>query len=237
MSDYLSEQFTKFIKKNEVNTIFECGSRDLLDAISLYSFYKKNNPIVYAFECNPDGLQKCKENYNNLDVNSKKSIKLIEKAIFIENKETVFKAFDLSKYNNMGASSLLKIDFSTSRQSSDLDYNRGDVQKNVIVSGIRLDTFCENENIQSIDLLCMDLQEYELEALKSLGNKIKNVKYIISEACFNNTYENGNDFNDLHNFLIENGFEYKTSNVSGEKLPVNKSKYYNFFDVLYINKF
>jgi len=169
-----------------------------------------------------------------LDLTSKKSIKLIEEAIYIENKETVFKSFDLSKYDNMGASSLLKIDFSKSRPQSDPDYNTGDVQKDVVVQGLRLDTFCENEKIQQIDLLCMDLQEYELEALKSLGNKIKNVKYIISEASFNPTYENGNDFNDLHKYLVQHGFEYKTSNISNS-FPVCNSEYYMFFDVLYIN--
>ena len=43
----------------------------------------------------------------------------------------------------------------------------------------------------------MDLQEYELFALFSLGNHIKNVKYIISEATINSTYLGGTNFNQL----------------------------------------
>ena len=35
----------------------------------------------------------------------------------------------------------------------------------------------ENNNIQNIDLLCIDLQGYELQSIKSLGEKIKTVKF------------------------------------------------------------
>ena len=79
----------------------------------------------------------------------------------------------------MGASSCLKIDFSN-RNKCDADYNRPNPQKEIIVPSVRLDTFLTRYKIDNIDLLCMDLQEYELFALFSLGYHIKNVKYIIS---------------------------------------------------------
>ena len=71
----------------------------------------------------------------------------------------------------MGSSSMLKIDFSL-RNKDDPDYNRENPQKEIIVNGIRLDTFINENNINNIDLLCMDLQGYELNALKSLGNHL-----------------------------------------------------------------
>ena len=37
--------FVKFINKSEINTIFELGSRDLLDAIKLINIY---NCKIYA---------------------------------------------------------------------------------------------------------------------------------------------------------------------------------------------
>ena len=75
--------------------------------------------------------------------------------------------FDLSIYNNMGSSSILEIDFSI-RNKNDQDYNRGKVQKEIEVNGIRIDTYMENNNIQNIDLLCIDLQGY-VTNYKSMG--------------------------------------------------------------------
>lgn len=56
---YLDTVFTDKINKNEVSTIFELGSRDLVDANKLSKFY---NSVVFAFECNPDCLKICEEN-------------------------------------------------------------------------------------------------------------------------------------------------------------------------------
>ena len=43
--------------KYPINTIFELGSRDLVDAIGLLKYYKKSN--IYSFECNTDCLIEC----------------------------------------------------------------------------------------------------------------------------------------------------------------------------------
>ena len=53
-----------------------------------------------------------------------KRIILIERAVSIEDKTVIFRPFELSLYNNMGASSMLEIDFST-RSEDDKDYNKG----------------------------------------------------------------------------------------------------------------
>jgi FkbM family methyltransferase len=175
MDNYLEEIFKKNIDKNKIKIILELGSRDLVDAIKLQKYY---NCKVYAFECNPDCLNICKVNYDKLDDVTKKSINLIESAVSLDNGHVKFFPFDLEKYNNMGASSMLKIDF-TKRNKWDPDYNRPNPQKEIVVPSIRLDTFLTNIKINNIDLLCIDLQGYELNALLSLGEEIKNVKYII----------------------------------------------------------
>ena len=48
----------------------------------------------------------------------------------------------------MGASSMLKIDFSV-RNKDDPDYNRENPQKEIIVDGIRLDTFIDENYIEN----------------------------------------------------------------------------------------
>ena len=103
MANYLDNHFTSKIDKDKIKIIFELGSRDLLDAISLKEYY--NPEIIYSFECNPDCIIECKKNLKDI-----KDIILIEKAVSIEDKNIKFYPFDLNKYDNKGASSLLKIE-------------------------------------------------------------------------------------------------------------------------------
>ena len=101
---------------------------------------------------------------------------------------------------------MLKIDFS-SRNKDDPDYNIPNPQKEIIVNGIRLDTFININKIKNIDLLCIDLQGYELNAIKSLGNNLYKVKYIITECSIVSTYTNGTTFNELNKYL--NNYNFK----------------------------
>ncbi len=229
MNNYLEEIFIKEINKTEINTVFELGSRDLLDAIKMQKYY---NCKVYSFECNPDCLVVCRNNFINEHSSVKKNIYLIESAVSVNNGTETFYPFDLKQYNNMGASSMLKIDF-TKRDVNDPDYNRPNPQKEIKVSSIRLDTFMNNMSIHNIDLLCMDLQGYELNALKSLGDKINNVKYIITETCINSTYSNGTTFNEINEYLEKFGFKYICSDEFKSELPNKHLSGFSEFNALF----
>jgi FkbM family methyltransferase len=233
MDNYLEEIFKKNIDKNKIKIILELGSRDLIDAIKLQKYY---NCKVYAFECNPDCLNICKVNYDKLDDITKKSINLIESAVSLDNGHVKFYPFDLEKYNNMGASSMLKIDF-TKRNKWDPDYNRPNPQKEIVVPSTRLDTFLKNIKINNIDLLCIDLQGYELNALLSLGEEIKNVKYIITETCINSTYNNGSTFHELYDYLKKYNFTYICSDEFQYESPNNELIGFSEFNALFVNKF
>ena len=84
--------FTK-IDGNRIKTIFELGSRDLIDAIKLLDYFK--NSKVYSFECNPDCLIECHKNIYQLDEDKKKRLFLIDKAVSINNSKVSFYPFDL----------------------------------------------------------------------------------------------------------------------------------------------
>lgn len=220
-------EFTDYIQKNKVKVIFELGSRDLIDAIKLLEYYE--NSIVYAFECNPDCLIECNKQAK------RPNLFLIDKAISLEDGEVSFYPFDLSQYNNMGSSSMLKIDFSM-RNINDPDYNKKNPQKEIKVNGIRLDTFVNTNNIQNIDLLCIDLQGYELNAIKSLGDSLHKVKYIITECSIQNTYTNGATFKELNEYLNNFNFTYVSSNKFGNKFPTLGITGFTEFDAIFINK-
>jgi FkbM family methyltransferase len=227
MSTYLENIFTDNINKNDIKIIFELGSRDLIDGNELQKYY---NCIVYSFECNPDCIIEC--NKNKEIFNNDKLI-LVPKAISIENKIIDFYPFDLSKYDNIGASSILEIDFSK-RDINDADYNRENPQIKINVEGIRLDTFIDNKI--KVDMLCIDLQGYELNAIKSLGDELNNVKYIIVETSINSVYKNGTRFEELNNYLINYNFEYICSDTYGYNKINLTSKSSNDFNALFINK-
>lgn len=224
--------FNNYIDKN-IKIIFELGSRDLDDAIKLINYY--NQAICHSFECNPDCLVECKKRISTLSDDEKKRLFLTEKAISITNGPITFYPIDLKKMNNMGASSLLELDF-TKRNRNDTDYNRGSVQNKINVDGTRLDNYMKENNIEIIDLLCIDLQGYELNALKSLGEKIKNVKYIITECSIESTYKNGANFVELNGYLEKYGFGYIVSNKFGKNYPNLNIKGFSEFDSLFVNK-
>jgi len=226
--DFLNE-----INSNHINTIFELGSRDLVDSIKLLNHFDKSR--VYAFECNPDCLIECNKNLSNLDDDKKKRLFLVDKAVSINNGDVTFYPFDLQKYNNMGASSMLKVDFSL-RDKNDPDFNLENPQKECIVNGVRLDTFMDENHIDNIDLLCIDLQGYELNAIKSLGDYLHKVKYIITESSIVSTYTNGTTFNELNHYLSNYNFVYSSSNKFGKQYPDLSLKGFSEFDVLFINE-
>jgi len=224
--------FNDKIKRDDIKVIFELGSRDLIDAVALYNYYKCK---VYAFECNPDCIVECNKQLHLLDQTAKDCVTLVDKAVsVVDNNDISFFAFDLTKYNNMGASSMLKIDFSK-RNTSDPDYNRENPQKEVKVKGVRLDTFLKDNSISHIDLLCIDLQGYELNALKSLGENIRNVKYIIAETSIQSTYSRGATFDEINAYLSSYGFTYRSSNKFGDNFPDISLKGFSEFDALYVN--
>jgi FkbM family methyltransferase len=207
----------------DIKVAFEIGSRDLLDGNEISKQYKCK---VYSFECNPDCIKECLKNNYNPDVT------LVEKAVCKKDGKITFKAFDLSKYNNMGASSIYEIDFTSNRPVYDPDYGRKDVQKTVEVDSCRLDTFCSENKIVP-DAIFMDVQEAELDVLKSGESVLEKVKYIVLEASNKPTYIGGCSFNDINEYLTLKGFECKSDNM-----PETQKNNFNwgFCDFLYINK-
>ena len=118
----------------------------------------------------------------------------------------------------------------------DPDYNKSNPQKEIIVPSTRLDNFLITTKINNIDLLCIDLQGYELNALISLGDQLKNVKYIITETCIKSTYDKGTTFDDLYDYLKKYNFIYVCSDEFEYNLPDNKLIGFSEFNALFVNK-
>lgn len=139
---------------------------------------------IYAFE--PFG-----ESYNILQqrVNENHKIKTIQKAIG----ETV-SSMQFYVNNNADTNSLLqskKMGLSSDSQVAN--------KTSINVDVITLDSFCEQHQINTIDILKMDIQGAELSALKGAANMMaqKKIRLIYTETYFRQQYINQPLFQDI----------------------------------------
>jgi hypothetical protein len=80
--------------------------------------------------------------------------------------------------------------------------------------------------MENIDLLCMDTQGATLRILQSFGEKIRNVKYILTEGCIQLLYDGEDLIPEIISYLENKGFELsaKQENIYfGDYLFINKN--------------
>ncbi len=228
---YIEKIYLENINKRDIQIVFDLGSYNLLNVFKLMIYYDKS--IIHCFECNPECIKECQENLSLIKDYYKDRIIFNTKAITENNQKHTFYPFNVELYNNPAASSMFKIDFSM-RNIHDPDYNRPNPQKEIMVEGIRLDYYLQEKNINNIDLLCIDLQGYEIKALLSLGDLINTVKYILVKTSIQSTYINGANFLELESYLNNYSFKYCCSRMFGYNKPDLKLTGYSEFDALFI---
>jgi len=193
----VSEIANELFGNKNIQTIIEFGSRYGEDTIEFAKIYPSAQ--IYAFECNPNTLDKCRKNIKNYS-----NIILTEKAISDSDGEVSFFKIDKNKTittwedGNQGASSMLK----SSGKYPIEQY----VQEEVKVDSVTLNTFIKEKNIAQIDILWMDIQGAELMALHGLERNISIVKLIHLEVEFMEIYKNQPLFEKINSFLKGKNF-------------------------------
>lgn len=141
-----------------IRTVVELGCNDY---VYTYDLLREYNPeVIYAFEAHPKCVQYCLENTTD------DRIKLVPQAVAEHNGFIDFYGFG----EMTGCSSLFE-------RIHLREYQDPKVQ----IPCTRLDTFFSDIPHFKIDLLCMDIQGAELMALRSLGNLLGSVSYIMLE--------------------------------------------------------
>jgi FkbM family methyltransferase len=124
---------------------------------------------------------------------------------------TDFYTVDQETYNNPGVAGLYQLDFSN-RPARDPDRGRGSVNKLTRVQAFRFDEL----GLPSPDLLFMDVEGAELNVLRGFGSMLSEVKAIVLESSFWNTYRGGGStFPEVSAYLEEHGFNFVSSNNRG----------------------
>lgn len=187
---YLDDQ-VKLLKNHQVEYIFDVGAR--YGQIS--AEYKRVFPKakVHAFEPFTESFETLKKQTEKVE-----GIELHNKAVGSAEGELTLRE---NKFN--AANSMLESDES----HTVID----DLTKTVnehTVSVITLDEFASQNHIGHIDILKMDIQGYELEALKGATDLLarKAISLIYTEVLFMPIYKNQPFFHDIAQFLEKQGY-------------------------------
>lgn len=86
--------------------------------------------------------------------------------------------------------------------TSDFDEVRRDT-----VEIVRIDDYLNQRKISSVHLLKLDVQGFELEALKGCGDRIKDIRYIVSEVQFQALYDGAPLWHELVAYTSKHGFQ------------------------------
>lgn len=174
----------QFIPKNPV--IIEAGA--LYGAETIQLIDKWPNAKIFSFEPNPAA-------YNQLQMVSTNA-KTFNLAL--SNSESKTKLYIspglIGKENSLEAGSSLLPPKEAQEQEIDIQCTT-------------LDNWCEKNNISYIDLLWLDIEGFELQALKASPKSLKTVKAIYTKTNHHDFRINTTKYSDLKAFLEENGFK------------------------------
>ena len=210
MSYYWNKKFLKHLNINDIKNIIEVGARYGDESISLSKIFINAN--VYAFEPNPLVIEKTKNKLKD-----KSRIKFFDYGLGEKEEELPFYPYLNNHDDNIGCSSFLKR----------IDYEKTQIECENKIKVRILDNICKEENINSIDLLCLDTQGFELNVLKGAKEILKEIKYIIMEQPkevidtrflppnIHSKYVDAPNHNEIKDFMTSNGF------VEIERIPEN----------------
>jgi len=233
----IEKKLRSYFKKDSGISIFDIGSCDGLDSIKYSRLFP--NAKIFAFE-------PIESNYLLLEKNIAKF------------KATSIQPFRIALSNNNGTADIFISSGKPEGASENEVWNYGNKSSSLLqpdkikdetawlqfkekatVETMMLQTFCTAHNIQSIDLIHMDVQGAELMVLEGAHSLIQKIKIVWLEVGNITLYENQPLKYDVEVFMTRNGFakiKDTVDKVSGDQLWVNlnffpkKSFIHNLYD-------
>jgi FkbM family methyltransferase len=197
MTNYWDPVFINHLRDEKIRIVCEVGARYGDESIKLSETFPEAQ--LLSFECNPNTINICRRKLAKYP-----HIKFFPVGLGNQEEQLPFYSYTQS---NDGASSLLKrTDFHQTQQLTGYIDIR------------TLSSIMNDENISHIDLLCMDVQGYELNVLKGCGDFLSHIKFIIMEEpkpIINTTYLSDGTHSkymgapsssEIHSFITKNGF-------------------------------
>ena len=172
--------------KDDQPTVFDVGANIGQTVMKLRTYFPQS--VINSFEPNSNTFEILKKNVGTMhkvQIWNSGLGSAIGQTTFFENTNS-----DMSSFLNLGETG-----WGTEKKS--------------IAQITTIDQFCTDHKINTIDILKVDTQGFELEVLKGAENIIsKNgIGLIYLEVIFSKMYENLPSFGDLYNFLTERGYK------------------------------
>ncbi|MEL7038529.1 MAG: FkbM family methyltransferase [Cyanobacteria bacterium J06592_8] len=203
----------RFYHNQEIKTIFDIGAN--IGQTSLFLNKHFNNAEIFAFEPASQTFKSLCENSQHAE-----RIKPFNLAVGSQEDELLISIRENSELNTLV------------RESS----KNTALEKTVeTVKVTTVDTFCQQQKIEKIDLLKMDVQGFELEVLKGAESYLKNnlVSFIYSEVSFEKANKECQEFGELHDFLRKNNFRF--SGFYELFRWGDQKRYFGFCNALFVN--
>lgn len=174
--------------------ILDVGSRDLIESIELSNAWP--NAKIIAFEPNPNQFKICLEAAANHP-----NIQVYEYAC--SDKEEIVSFYVVE--GNVGASSILEPIHMPG--GWDNGYQERPWRPITGIKAKRLDDILEELGIEQVDIIWIDVQGNEFQALTGMGKYLDHVKMIHAEAALVPYYKGQVGKNELEIWLQQKGFE------------------------------
>jgi FkbM family methyltransferase len=173
----------RFSAGRPVGTIFDVGANVGQTAWGLTRYFPKAD--IYCFEPDPNAFERLRDKYGS-------KVFPIQSALGRSDGSTT-----LFLNENSECNSLASTDWSIESDKIQVEINK-------------IDTFCEANDIELIDLLKLDIQGWELEALEGADEMISSgrVRFVLSEVGFNPDQTDMSYFEMVHSFCTKNKFSF-----------------------------
>ena len=211
-----------------IKTILEIGGHYGEDTLRFYKFFPRSQ--IYSFEPDPRNRKIFNKTCQGID-----SIHLIESAVSDKHNELVsfymsyseFTGTMQTKYNFIDKKDYIQLQLNNSGSSSLKQSTRTDLQLStqITVPSVRLDKWCIDNKIDSIDFIWIDVQGAEKQVIEGCLDILDKIHYIQLEYG-ETSYEGGLSKQETYNMMISYNFElvldYNPSSHTGDFLFVNK---------------
>ena|SRR3990167_7752803 len=211
------EVIKEFLPESPI--IVEAGAFDGSETITMAK--KIKNSQIYSFEPIPELFDKLTGKAASFS-----NIKTYQLALADFNGETNFYTSE-----EPNAPGIVSQSSAIMKPKEHLNYSATCFKNCIKVNAKTLDTWAKENNIDRVDFLWLDMQGYELNALKASPNILKTVKVIFTEVEFVEAYEGQPLYNEVKSWLEAQGFKIVARNFTE---PINISESNWFGDVLFV---